>query len=126
VIRGEDGLDEVTTTAPTRLWVVSGGSVRETVVDAADLGLPRATAADLRGADADYNSAVARRVLAGDTGPVRDAVLVNAAAAIAAYRGLSGDVTAALSEGLTAAAAAIDSGAAARTLDRWVEVAHRS
>ena len=123
VVRGEDGLDEVTTTAPTRLWVVADGTVRDSTVDARDLGLSPATPADLRGADAAYNAAVARRVLAGETGPVRDATLVNAAAAIAAYRGLSGDVTAALADGLVAAAEAVDSGAAAATLDRWVRVA---
>ncbi len=123
VVRGEDGLDELTTTAPTRLWVVSAGTVRETVLDAADLGLPRSTAADLRGADAAYNSAVARRVLAGATGPVRDAVLLNAGAAIAAHRGLAGDVATAIADGMSAAATAVDSGAAAGTLERWVSVA---
>jgi anthranilate phosphoribosyltransferase len=123
VLRGEDGLDEFTTTAPTRMWVVSDGTVTETVVHAADLGVAPATPADLRGADAAYNSAVARRVLAGERGPVRDAVLINAAAAIAAYRGLSGDVTEALADGLAAATTSVDSGAAAATLDRWVQVA---
>ncbi|GAA4214927.1 anthranilate phosphoribosyltransferase [Actinocatenispora rupis] len=125
VLRGEDGLDEFTTTAPTRMWVVSGGDVREIVLHAGDLGMAPATAADLRGADAAYNSAVARRVLAGESGPVRDAVLINAAAAIAAYRGLDGDVTAALAEGVEAATTAIDSGAAAATLATWVDVATR-
>ncbi|HEY3504557.1 MAG TPA: anthranilate phosphoribosyltransferase [Actinocatenispora sp.] len=123
VLRGEDGLDEFTTTAPTRMWVAVGGTVTETVVHAGDLGVAPATPADLRGADAAYNSAVARRVLAGERGPVRDAVLINAAAAIAAYRGLSGDLTEALADGLAAAATSVDSGAAAATLDRWVQVA---
>ncbi|MGA8116162.1 MAG: anthranilate phosphoribosyltransferase [Actinocatenispora sp.] len=126
VLRGEDGLDEFTTTAPTRLWVVSEGTVREMVLDALELGLPRATMDDLRGDDAAFNSAVARRVLAGELGPVRDAVLINAASAIAAHRGLSGDVTAALRGGLTAAATAIDSGAAAATLERWTTVAGKT
>jgi hypothetical protein len=79
VLHGEDGLDEFTTTAPTRVWVVSGGTVTPVVLDAADLGLPRATAADLRGGEVAVNADVARRVFAGETGPVRDAVLVNAA-----------------------------------------------
>ncbi|BCJ36712.1 anthranilate phosphoribosyltransferase [Actinocatenispora thailandica] len=123
VLRGEDGLDEFTTTAPTRLWVVHDGAVREGTVDARELGLSPATPADLRGADATYNAAVARDVLAGTAGPAREAVLINAAAAIAAYRGLAGDVIAALRDGLREAAAAIDTGAAAATLDRWVRIA---
>ena len=84
VMRGEDGLDEFTTAAPTRVWVARGGTVTETVLDAVDLGLPRAPPGDLRGGDAAFNADVARRLFAGETGPVRDAVLVNAAAAIAA------------------------------------------
>ncbi len=123
LVRGEDGLDEFTTTAPTRAWVVTGGRVTETLLDAADLGLPRATPGDLRGADAAYNAAVTRRLLAGEAGPVRDAVLVNAAAALAAYEGLDGDVDAALARGLERAAYAVDSGVAARLLDRWIDVA---
>jgi anthranilate phosphoribosyltransferase len=123
VLRGEDGLDEFTTTAPTRVWTVTGGTVTESVVDAADLGLARATGEDLRGGDAATNADVCRRVLAGEPGPVRDAVLVNAAAAIAAHTGLDGDLAKALSVGLERAAAALDSGAAAQALARWVDVA---
>ncbi|MFS8478499.1 MAG: anthranilate phosphoribosyltransferase [Micromonosporaceae bacterium] len=123
VMRGEDGLDEFTTTAPTRLWAVSGGTVTETVLDAADLGIPRSKPGDLRGADAAYNREVARQVLAGATGPVRDAVLVNAAAALAAHSGDLTDLPGALRLGLDRAAAALDSGAAARTLERWAQVA---
>jgi anthranilate phosphoribosyltransferase len=123
VLRGEDGLDEFTTTAPTRIWVVHEGTVREDTVDAADLGIPRAVAGDLRGADAAYNAKVARAVLAGEAGPVRDAVLLNAAAGLAAYGGLGGDVRAALADGLERAAAAVDSGAAAGVLERWVAAA---
>ncbi|PZG16605.1 anthranilate phosphoribosyltransferase [Micromonospora craterilacus] len=123
VMRGEDGLDEFTTAAPTRFWVAQDGTVRETVVDATDLGVPRSTLADLRGGDAPYNADVARRLLAGKTGPVRDAVLVNAAAALATQTPLHGDLTTALRAGLDRAAESIDSGAAARTLDHWIEVA---
>jgi anthranilate phosphoribosyltransferase len=123
VMRGEDGLDEFTTTAPTRLWVVRDGTVTETVVDAADLGLPRAGATDLRGADPTFNAGVARRVFAGESGPIRDAVLVNAAAALAARGGLAGDLDTALRDGIGRAAATLDSGAAARLLDTWVQVA---
>ncbi|MDG4805400.1 anthranilate phosphoribosyltransferase [Micromonospora sp. WMMD1120] len=123
VMRGEDGLDEFTTAAPTRVWVAQSGTVREAVLDATDLGVPRSTLADLRGGDAAYNAAVARRLLAGEKGPVRDAVLVNAAAALATQGPLDGDLTEALRAGLTRAAESIDSGAAAATLDRWIETA---
>ncbi|KIR60805.1 anthranilate phosphoribosyltransferase [Micromonospora haikouensis] len=123
VLRGEDGLDEFTTAAPTRVWAAQGGTVREALLDATDLGVPRVTLADLRGGDAAYNAGVARRLLAGEAGPVRDAVLVNAAAALATQGPLGGDLTEALRAGMARAAEAIDSGAAAAVLDRWVEVA---
>ncbi|BCJ61079.1 anthranilate phosphoribosyltransferase 1 [Micromonospora endophytica] len=120
VMRGEDGLDEFSTAAPTRFWIAANGTVRETMVDATDLGVPRATLGDLRGGDAAYNADVARRLLAGERGPVRDAVLVNAAAALATQGPLDGDLTEALRAALPRAAESIDSGAAARTLTRWL------
>ncbi|MEV1144471.1 anthranilate phosphoribosyltransferase [Micromonospora sp. NPDC049799] len=123
VMRGEDGLDEFTTAAPTRVWAAQNGTVREAVLDSVDLGVPRATLADLRGGDAAHNAGVVRRLLDGETGPVRDAVLVNAAAALATQGPLDGDLTGALRAGLDRAAESIDSGSAARTLDRWIEVA---
>ncbi|MEU5944606.1 anthranilate phosphoribosyltransferase [Micromonospora sp. NPDC047465] len=123
VMRGEDGLDEFTTAAPTRVWAIQAGTVREALLDATDLGVPRATLADLRGGDAAYNADVVRRLLAGETGPVRDAVLVNAAAALATQGPLDGDLTEALRVGMDRAAESVDSGAAARVLDRWIEAA---
>jgi anthranilate phosphoribosyltransferase len=123
LMRGEDGLDEFTTTAPTRLWMTGDGSVTEVVVDATELGLPRSNPGDLRGADAAFNADVARRFLAGDPGPVRDAVLLNAAAALVARDGWGTDLRAALVAGIDRAAAAVDSGAAADALARWVATA---
>lgn len=128
VMRGEDGLDEFTTAAPTRIWLVRDGQVHESVLDAADLGIARSADGDLRGADAPYNAKVAREMLAGERGPVRDAVLINAAAGIAAFDGFGpGDtsevVLAGLRSGLERAAASVDSGAAADVLDRWITVA---
>jgi anthranilate phosphoribosyltransferase len=127
LLHGEDGLDEFTTTAPTRVWAISQGRVRALTVDAADLGLPRSARDDLRGGDAAINAGVARNFLAGATGPVRDAVLVNAAAALVAHDGLDGglpeDLLPALASGLERASAAVDSGAAAATLERWVTLA---
>ena len=123
LVRGEDGLDEFTTTAPTRVWAVADGTVTEQVVDAVDLGLPRSQPGDLRGADAAFNAGVAQRVLAGEPGPVRDAVLLNAAAALAAHSGFGTDVPGALKAGLERAAAAVDSGAASAALERWIGLA---
>ncbi|SCF40826.1 anthranilate phosphoribosyltransferase [Micromonospora mirobrigensis] len=123
VMRGEDGLDEFSTAAPTRLWAAQQGVVREALLDATELGVPRATLADLRGGDAAYNAGVARRLLAGETGPVRDAVLVNAAVALATQGPLDGDLTEALRAGMGRAAESVDSGAAAAALERWIEVA---
>ena len=122
VFRGDDGLDELTTTAPSTVWVVHGGEVREERLDARSLGLPRVALADLRGGDAPRNAAVAREVLAGAPGPARDAVLLNAAAALAAHAGGDDPLEQRLRAGLERAAAALDSGAAARVLATWVRV----
>ncbi|GAA1792860.1 anthranilate phosphoribosyltransferase [Planosporangium flavigriseum] len=123
VMRGEDGLDEFTTTGPTRIWAVRDGHVTETVVDAADLGVARSRPEDLRGGEAPYNAQVARALFAGKTGPVRDAVLVNAAAALVAQGGWGDDLTASLRAAMGRAAAAIDSGAAADLMRRWIAAA---
>ncbi|HEX3732507.1 MAG TPA: anthranilate phosphoribosyltransferase [Mycobacteriales bacterium] len=126
VMRGDDGLDEFTTTDATRIWLVSHGTVREAKVDAVQLGIARAARGDLTGGGADTNAAAVRRMLAGEGGPVRDAAVINAAAAIAAYRGF-GDVPPsdtelhdALRRAVADAEAAIDTGAAKRVLDAWV------
>ena len=119
-IRDSDGLDELTTTTTSTLWAVHGGEVRESTVDPSAIGIGRATIEDLRGGDAEHNAEVVRRVLAGDAGPVRDAVVLNAAAALAVHDDPSGEPMQALKAGVTRAASAIDSGAAAATLERWV------
>ncbi len=119
VFRGDDGLDELTTTTTSRAWLVGEGEVEEAVVDLGALGIPACEPAALRGGDAPYNAAVARAVFAGEHGPVRDAVLLNAAAAIAAHDGISGSLDDALRAGLVKAAEAVDSGSTALLLDRW-------
>ncbi|MBT0771014.1 anthranilate phosphoribosyltransferase [Kineosporia sp. J2-2] len=120
VFRGDDGLDELSTTGPSRVWEVRGGAVTESVFDPADLGLPRATLDDLRGGDPQHNAGVVRSLLAGETGPVRDAVLLNAGAALAASGSAEGDLVKRIADGVQRAAESIDSGAAAGVLDRWV------
>ena len=129
VVRGDDGLDELTTTTTSTVWVVGGGEVRREVVDPAALGVAPATREDLRGGDATVNAAVFRRVLAGERGPVRDAVLVNAAGALVAFDGVAAgppaDVSGALAAAMDRVAGAIDSGAGERVLARWVELSTR-
>ncbi|GAA2517735.1 anthranilate phosphoribosyltransferase [Pilimelia columellifera] len=124
VVRGADGLDEISTAAPTRVWVAAGGTVRAFTIDATALGLARSQPGALRGGDAAANAAVVERLLAGESGPVRDAVLVNAAAALVAQAGLAdcdgAGLLAGLRSGLDRAAAAIDCGAAGDRLRRWV------
>jgi anthranilate phosphoribosyltransferase len=120
VFRGDDGLDELTTTTTSSVWLVRDGSVTQVSLDPQDPGLARATTEDLRGGDAEHNASVVRAVLGGDPGPVRDAVLLNAGAALAVHEAGSGDWQDQLARGFARAAEAIDSGAASDLLERWV------
>ncbi|WP_031035764.1 anthranilate phosphoribosyltransferase [Streptomyces sp. NRRL F-5650] len=120
VFRGDDGLDELTTTATSRVWVVRDGRVSEETFDPRDVGIELVPVEALRGADASYNADVARRVLAGETGPVRDAVLLNSAAALVALDPGTGPLAEQIRAGMERAAEAVDSGAARSVLDRWV------
>ena len=120
VFRGDDGLDELTTTTTSTIWMVGDGAVDEVVLDPAALGLPVARTADLRGGDTEHNADVVRRLLAGERGPVRDAVLLNAGAALAVHAADSGDPVERIAAGMQRAADAVDSGAAAAVLERWV------
>lgn len=123
VFRGDDGLDELTTTTTSRVWLVRDGEVTETSIDPTRLGIPVGTAEGLRGQDAAYNAEVVRKVLAGETGSVRDAVVLNAGAALAVHAAEDGSVEDVLRAGISRAEEAIDSGAAQATLDRWVAAA---
>ncbi|MEV7276595.1 anthranilate phosphoribosyltransferase [Streptomyces sp. NPDC093111] len=120
VFRGDDGLDELTTTATSRVWIVRDGTVREESFDPRDVGIDIVPVEALRGADASYNADVARRLLAGETGPVRDAVLLNSAAALTALAPGEGTLAEQLAVGIAKAAESIDSGAARRALERWI------
>lgn len=120
VFRGDDGLDELTTTATSRVWIVRDGTVREEAFDPRDVGLELVPVEALRGADASYNADVARRLLDGETGPVRDAVLLNSAAALVALDPGEGTLNEQIAAGMLRAAESIDSGAAKRALERWV------
>jgi len=120
VFRGEDGLDELSTTSPAQVWQVKDGQVTTMRFDPADVGLAPATLDDLRGGDAAFNANVAREVLAGRPGPVRDTVLLNAAAALVAAGVGEGDLVKRIATALELVSQAIDSGAAAGVLERWV------
>lgn len=127
VFSGDDGLDELTVSTTSTVWTVHGGEVVEERFDPRDVGIEYAPIEALRGADAAFNAGVARKLLAGERGPVRDAVLLSAGATLAALDGLDvpkGELPS-LTERMRAAtpraAEALDSGAAQAALDRWIE-----
>lgn len=125
VFRGDDGLDELTTTTTSKVWTVSGGAVVEEDLDPTRLGIALGTAESLRGQDAAYNADVVRRLLAGEKGAVRDAVVLNAGAALAVHADEPGSLEDRIAAGILRADEAIDSGAAQAALDRWVTAAAR-
>ena len=125
LFRGDDGIDELTTTTTSTVWVVRGGSVTRDTVDPAELGIAAADPQALRGGDVQVNVAVARKVFDGENGPVADAVALNAAAALATHAGLTGDLHADLAAGLRRARQAMASGAAAALVQRWVTVSQQ-
>ena len=118
VVRGGDGIDEITTTGTTRVIDV-GGREPEFELDPQALGLPLAQPADLTGGDPEHNAGVARAVLGGEGGAARDIALLNAAAALTVAGIVPG-----LEEGLASAAESVDSGRAAGVLERWVAVSN--
>ena len=128
VFRGVNGLDELSTVSGNEVWEVRNGQIDYYEMDAtADLGLPAATIGDLRGQDATYNAAIARRVIDGEKGPVRDSVNLNAAGAIVAegVRPIDGTFVERMRHGLAIAEETVDSGRAADLLTRWIELSNR-
>jgi anthranilate phosphoribosyltransferase len=121
VVHGADGLDELTTTGATTVAELKGGDITIFDVLPEDAGLARAKLSDLKGGDANVNAAALRGVLAGEPGPYRDIVLLNAAAAL-----IVGGRAASLADGVTRAGEAIDSGAARRALDRLIAITNGS
>ncbi len=125
VFRGDDGLDELTIATTSTLWWVREGAVRQVTVDPRDLGLRLHPVETLRGGDAEQNAGVAREVFAGGRSPVRDAVVLNAGAALALSHRDSGagreDLVRDLRAGMDRAEEALDSGAAAAVIGRWAE-----
>lgn len=132
VYRGDDGIDKLTTTGHSHVWEITAGSVQEHDIDPGELGLPRATTEDIVGGDPAANAAVARAVLAGERGPARDIVLLNAAAGLAAFE-LSQHpedrfvpLRERLGEQLRRAEGVVDSGLAAERLAAWAAATQRA
>ncbi len=131
VVRGDDGLDELTTATTSQVWRVRGGRVVAGSVDPARFGVAPSPAEALRGGDPAFNARAVHDLLAGRPGPVRDAVLLNAAAALVSLDdaaagtpdGLELGLDDGIAAGLVQSAQAVDSGAAAGVLDRWVAAA---
>ena len=131
VYRGDDGIDKLTTTGHSHIWEVSRGFVTEHDLNPLDLGIPKADIQSLLGADSEHNAAVARSVLAGESGPVRDIVLLNAAAGLVSFDLAKNPgfirvpIVDRLRTAYAVAGEAVDSGAAAAKLDQWVAATNR-
>ncbi|WP_042431048.1 anthranilate phosphoribosyltransferase [Streptacidiphilus anmyonensis] len=121
VFRGDDGLDELTVTTTSTVWRVRGGEVEQFSFDPRDVGIAFAPVEALRGADPAYNAEVARRVLAGERGPVRDAVVLNSASALVALAPTDAPFVEQMRAAMDRTAEAIDSGAAERKLAEWAK-----
>jgi len=116
VVHGEDGLDEITVTGKTQIYEVKKSGIKSYTVCPEDFGLPEAKIEDLKGGTAEENASILRGVLSGATGPQRDVVLMNAAAALVA-----GDKTDTLSQGMELAKEILDSGQALSKMKQLVE-----
>ncbi|WP_432559131.1 anthranilate phosphoribosyltransferase [Granulicoccus sp. GXG6511] len=122
IFHGGDGLDELTTTTTSRVWLIRDGEVRETVFDPLQVELPRAEVADLVGGPPETNAWVLHETLAGRNGPVQDIVVLNAAAALLAFEGPELDVPVheQLAERILRARTVLTDGTAATKLEDWV------
>jgi anthranilate phosphoribosyltransferase len=131
VFRGDEGLDELSTVGHSHMWEVNRGRVVEHDINPRELGIAPATLDDIRGGTPAENAGIARETFAGKTGAVRDIVLLNAAAGMAAFDLIDSPDTAdthiveRLTRGMTRAAEAIDSGAAAAKLEAWAAATQR-
>ena len=120
VFRGDDGLDEITLATTTSILSIGKDEISSDRIDAKDFGLDNAPIAAIAGGDSSENARISLAILAGERGAPRDAVLLNAAVAIAAFEGdLQADIKVRITEGLKRAETAVDSGAAATLLKSW-------
>ena len=120
LFRGDDGIDEITLSTTTQIMQVYKGQSKLEIFDPRDLGIDLAPIESLAGGDADFNAAVTLRIFEGEMGPTREAVLLNAAVALAAFEGDFGrPIIEQIAEGYRLASAAVDSGAARDSLEKW-------
>lgn len=125
IFRGDDGLDEISLSGASTVYQVSSDGVKKERFDPADIGVSRAALRELSGGDAQFNAAVTNEIFAGKTGAPRDAVALNAAFAIAAFKGdFHLPLQTQIANSYVMANQAIDSGAAASVLKRWVELSN--
>lgn len=123
VFRGDDGLDEITLSSTTSILSIGNGEIRSDLIEPSDFGISRAPVSDLVGGDAAENARITRAIFAGERGAPRDAVLLNAAAAIAAFEGAQElSVHERISQSLKKAENAIDSGATTALLEKWISL----
>ncbi len=123
VFRGSDGRDKITTSGPSTVFEVRDGRVEKHELNPEDFGIPLVSVEALAGKDGTYNAEIVRKLLAGESGPVRDAVLLNTAAGLTAYdKDASGHLFDRMQQNMKRAEQSIESGAAQQVLDRWVKV----
>ncbi len=125
VFRGDDGLDEVSLSSTTTVIQISNGKLSQEIFDPTELGIAGAAISDLAGGDAKYNAKITNQIFAGESGPMRDAVTLNAAFAIAAFKGdFNLPLATQIANGFVSANKAIDSSAAQSVLKRWVQLSN--
>ncbi len=120
VVHGEDGLDEISTTGPTKVWELKDGSVKEYTIKPEELGLPRVKKESLKGGSAQENAAILKEVLRGQKGPLQDVVALNAGAAL-----MVGEKAKNLKDGISLAQRTLESGAALEKLAQLVAVSNQ-
>ena len=127
VFRGRDGLDEISLSEPTDIYLIGSGTLRLAEIDPTRWGIARNSIESLRGGNASENAAHLREIFAGKVGAMRDVVLLNSAATLIAFEGINPqvDIEGRFVDAMARAAIAIDSGLAEQTLNRWIERSHQ-
>ena len=126
VFRGDDGLDEITLATTTSVLSIGKGEISSDILDPLDFDIKRSPISDLLGGDGAENAQITKAIFAGEKGAPRDAVILNAAAAIAAFEGqFQLNLHDRISLGMEKAITAIDSGAAANLVQKWAELSQK-
>ena len=126
VFRGDDGLDEITLATTTSVLTIGNGEISSDLLDPLDFGISRSPISDLVGGDSTENARITRAIFSGERGAPRDAVVLNAAAAIAAYLGqMQLPLHERIAVGISQATQAIDSGAALALTEKWAELSQK-